>query len=59
MEVRFTPHQQAGLSLMAEAQGRDAASLVREAVDRLLGYDEWFLREAWRRLISSPRPPDP
>jgi hypothetical protein len=30
---------------MATQQGRDAESLIREAVERLVGYDEWCIRE--------------
>lgn len=45
MEVQFTPDQQAKLSRIAAAQGRDAEALVQEAVERFLSYDEWFLQE--------------
>ena len=40
---------------MAEAQGRAAEALVREAVDRLLKYDEWFLREVDKGLAAANR----
>jgi predicted transcriptional regulator len=45
MEVQFTQDPQAKLSRMAAAQGRAAETLVQEAVDRLLSYDEWFSQE--------------
>lgn len=53
MEVQFTPDQQAKLSRMAAAQGRAAEALVREAVDRLLSYEEWFLQEVDKGLAAA------
>ena len=55
MEVQFTPDQQDKLSRMAEAQGRAAESLVQEAVERLLSYDEWFSREVEQGLDAADR----
>ncbi len=45
MEVRLTPDLEAKLSRMAAEQGRPTGTLVRAAVERLVDYDEWFLRE--------------
>ncbi len=55
MEVQFTPDQQAKLLRMAEAQGRPTEALVQEAVDRLLHYDDWFMREVDRGLAAADR----
>ena len=55
MEVHFSPDQQVKLSRMAEAQGRAAEALVQEAVERLLSYDEWFLREVDKGLTAANR----
>jgi predicted transcriptional regulator len=55
MEVHFNPDQEAKLSRMAAAQGRAAEALVQEAVDRLLDYDEWFLREVEKGLRAADR----
>lgn len=55
MEVQLTPDQQDKLSRMAEAQGRAAESLVQEAVDRLLRYDEWFSQEVEKGLSAARR----
>ena len=55
MEVHFTPDQQAKLTSMAAAQGCAAEALVREAVDRLLNYDEWFVREVEKGLAAADR----
>lgn len=40
---------------MATQQGRDAESLIREAVERLVGYDEWFIREVEKGLAQIER----
>lgn len=53
MEVQFTPDQQAKLSRMAATQGRAAEALVREAVDRLLSYEEWFSQEVDKGLAAA------
>jgi predicted transcriptional regulator len=45
MEVQLTSDQQAKLTRMATEQGRAAETLVQEAVERFLNYDEWFSRE--------------
>jgi predicted transcriptional regulator len=45
MEVRFSNDLQTKLSRLASEQGRDSESLVQEAVERMVNYDEWFLAE--------------
>lgn len=55
MEVQLTPDQQTKLSRMAAAQGRAAESLVQEAVERLLSYEEWFSREVGKGLAAADR----
>jgi predicted transcriptional regulator len=40
---------------MAAAQGRAAETLVQEAVERLLNYDDWFLREVEKGLAAADR----
>jgi predicted transcriptional regulator len=50
MEVHFSPELQAKLDRVATQQGRDTESLVHEAVERLLDYDEWFAREIEKGL---------
>jgi len=45
MELHLKPDVEAKLSRMAAEQGRSAETLVEEAVERLVDYDEWFLRE--------------
>jgi predicted transcriptional regulator len=45
MEIELSPELQAKLDRIASQQGRDTKSLVKEAAERLVGYDEWFLRQ--------------
>jgi predicted transcriptional regulator len=55
MEVNLSPELQAKLERVAEQQGRNTESIVREAVERLLGYDEWFVREVEKGLEQIER----
>jgi predicted transcriptional regulator len=55
MEVNLSPELQAKLERVAEQQGRNTESLVREAVERLLGYDDWFVREVEKGLAQIER----
>ena len=55
MEVRLNPDLEAKLSRMAAAQGRATEALVQEAVERLLDYEEWFLREVDKGLAAADR----
>ena len=45
MEVHLNSDLQAKLIRLAEARGRDAEMLAREAIERFVNYDEWFIRE--------------
>ena len=53
MEVRFGPDLQAKLAALASQQGRDSESLVVDAVERMVNYDQWFIREV-EKGISAP-----
>jgi predicted transcriptional regulator len=55
MEVHFNPDLQAKLSRIATQQGREAETLVLEAVERLVDYDDWFLREVDKGLAAADR----
>jgi len=55
MEVQFSPELQEKLNRIATKQGRDSQSLVQEAVERLVDYDEWFLREVQKGLAAADR----
>ena len=45
MEVNLTPDQLEQLNKLASSTGRAADELVREAIDNLLAYNEWFREE--------------
>jgi predicted transcriptional regulator len=53
MEVHFAPDLQAKLTNLAAEQGRAAEALVQEAVERLVDYDEWFMREVEKGLAAA------
>lgn len=55
MEINLSPELQAKLDRIASQQGRDSVSLVHEAVERLVGYDEWFIRQVEKGLAQLDR----
>jgi predicted transcriptional regulator len=55
MEVRLNPDLQAKLTRLATQQGRDSESLVVEAVERMVNYDEWFMQEVEKGLAAADR----
>jgi predicted transcriptional regulator len=55
MELQIPPELQAKLDRLAEQQGRDAQSLVREALERLVDYDSWFIEEVKKGLAQIER----
>jgi predicted transcriptional regulator len=50
MEVTLSPEQQAKLARLAQERGTDAQALAREAIERLLDYADWFVREVEKGL---------
>jgi predicted transcriptional regulator len=52
MELDLSPELQAKLDRVASQQGRDSKSLVHEAVERLIEYDDWFIREVEKGLAQ-------
>jgi predicted transcriptional regulator len=55
MEVHLNPDLQGKLARMAAERGCDSASLVEEAVERFVDYDEWFAREVEKGLAAADR----
>jgi predicted transcriptional regulator len=55
MEIPLTPDLQAKLNRLAVQQGRAKEALVVEAVERMVNYDEWFLREVQKGLAAADR----
>jgi len=55
MEIELSPELQKKLERLASQQGRDSKAIVQEAVERLVGYDEWFLRQVEAGLAQADR----
>jgi predicted transcriptional regulator len=55
MEVHLSPEKEALLHQLAARTGKDTTALVREAVDRLLDYDQWFIQEVEKGLEQAAR----
>jgi predicted transcriptional regulator len=53
MDVPLNPELQAKVTRLAEQQGRATTALIVEAVERLVNYDEWFLREVDKGLAAA------
>jgi predicted transcriptional regulator len=53
MEVFLSNDLQSKLMRLAAQQGRESSSLVVEAVERLVDYDEWFLQEVDKGLTAA------
>jgi len=53
--VRLKPDLQEKLARLANQQGRDSESLVVEAVERLVNYDEWYAQEVEKGLAAADR----
>ncbi|MGD0570508.1 MAG: hypothetical protein ABSA78_19060 [Candidatus Sulfotelmatobacter sp.] len=49
------PDLQAKLRRLAEQQGRASSALIVEAVERMVNYEEWFLREVDKGLAAADR----
>ncbi len=55
MEVRLNPDLQAKLAELASQQGRDTEELVVDAVERMVNYDQWLMREVEKGLSAADR----
>lgn len=55
MEVNLSADVQAKLTRIAQERGTDAQALAREAIERMVGYDEWFVREVEKGLAQVER----
>lgn len=55
MDIPLNPDLQAKLTRLAAQQGRPSEALVVEAVERMVNYDEWFLREVHQGLAAADR----
>jgi predicted transcriptional regulator len=50
MEVVLSPELQAKLTRIARDRGTNAEAVAREAIERLVDYDDWFVREVEKGL---------
>ena len=55
MEVKLSPELHAKLDSIAAEQGRDREALVHEAIERLVEYDDWFIRQVEKGLAQIER----
>lgn len=55
MEVILSPELHAKLTRIARERGIDAQALAREAIERLVDYDDWFVREVEKGLAQIER----
>jgi predicted transcriptional regulator len=55
MEVRLNPDLQAKLAQLASPQGRDTEELGVDAVERMVNYDQWFMREVEKGISAADR----
>ena len=55
MEVSLNPDVQAKLTRLAVERGRDAEALAREAIERFVDYDAWFIGEVEKGLAQIVR----
>jgi predicted transcriptional regulator len=52
MEVHLDADMHAKLARIAVERGRDAEVLAREAIERFVDYDEWFIHEVEKGLAQ-------
>ena len=55
MEVPLSPDVQSKLARLAAERGRDAEALAREAIERFVDCDEWFVNEVEKGLAQIAR----
>jgi predicted transcriptional regulator len=55
MEVSLSPELEVRLASLAARQGRDVETLAKEAIERLIDYDEWFLAEVAKGRAAAKR----
>ena len=53
MDLKLSPEWQAKLDRLAAQQGRDVQSLIQEAIERLVDYDAWFLRQVAKGVAAA------
>jgi predicted transcriptional regulator len=52
MEVKLSPDLECKLTLAAGRRGVSPEALIREAIERAVDYDDWFIREVEKGLAQ-------
>jgi len=52
MELTLSSELQAKLARIAQQRGTNPQELAREAIERLVDYDDWFVREVEKGLAQ-------
>jgi predicted transcriptional regulator len=55
MEVNLSPDLEAKLARIANQRGCDAEAVARDAIERVVNYDEWFIGEVEKGLAQIDR----
>ena len=55
MPLNLPPELESKLARIAAERGCDAEALAREAIERFLDYDAWFLQEVNKGLAAADR----
>lgn len=55
MDIHLDPDLQAKLAKLAAERGRDPEMLAKEAIQRFVDYDEWFIEEVEKGLAQIER----
>src|SRR5260370_16042628 len=52
MDIHLNPDLQAKLAKLAAQRGREPETLAKEAIQRFVDYDEWFIEEVEKGLAQ-------
>jgi predicted transcriptional regulator len=55
MNIQLDPEIEAKLARLAAQRGHDAEALAREAIERFVDHQEWFVREVEKGLAQATR----
>lgn len=55
MDLPLDPELQEKIRRLAAQQGRSIEPLIIEALERMVNYDEWFLREVDKGIAAADR----
>ena len=55
MEVNLPPDLEAKLARIANQRGCDAEAVARDAIERVVNYDQWFIGEVEKGLAQLER----